>query len=144
MKLSIVLLTVFSFLVGCSASVAPSPLTESDWIVERIIVADSVIEIEGVDHPSLSFNLDSTFNGQTMCNSLSGLYYTTPSGGISMSIETISTAFCPENTIEGIFIEQIAMSHYFKMIDDTLHFADNDGRTIISLSQTPRVNNSNN
>lgn len=135
MKLLIICATVFLFSVGCSSGVVSSSLTLNDWRVDRIVVGDSVISIDGDDHPMLSFTSDSTFGGQTMCNSISGTYSTTQSGRITMSIDAISTAFCPDNTVEGVFIEQIALSHYFSVVGDTLQFKDSDGRTLLQLSR---------
>lgn len=134
MKLSIICSSVFFFLIGCSTTVSSSSLASSKWQVDRIIVGDSVITIDGSEHPTLSFTADSTFGGQTTCNSMEGTYSTSQSGRIAMSIESITTTFCPENTIEGFLIEQISQTHYFTMTDDSLLFKDADGRTLIKLS----------
>lgn len=140
MKLSIICSSVFLFLIGCSSAVNSVSLAGSDWQVDRIVVGDSVITIDGDEHPTLSFAADSTFGGQTMCNSIDGIYRTSQSGSIAMSIESITTAFCPENTIEGFLIEQISQTHYFTMAEDTLLFKDADGRTLIKLSSIARQN----
>lgn len=137
MKKPLILSTVFLFIVACSSAEDPSKsLVRNGWQVEEIVVGDSVVKITSEEHPTLKFNADSTFSGQTNCNSMSGTYQLSPSEEIAMSIEAITTAFCPDNTVEGIFIEQLGLSQSYAIENDTLRLKDGNGRTGIKLTNS--------
>lgn len=123
------------FVVACSSLPNAATLPGTTWEVASIMDADSTIIIQGNEHPSLTFISTSEFGGQTLCNSIQGTYTTQGENKIMFSLEAMSMALCPDNTLEAVFIEHLGLTEFFALTGDTLKLKDGDGRAIIKLSR---------
>lgn len=126
---------LFFFIVACASRPNAATLPGTTWEVATMIDADSTITMKGEERPSLSFISTGEFSGQTLCNSILGAYNTQGENKIMFSLEAMSMALCPDNTLEVVFIEHLGLTEFFSITGDTLKLKDGDGRTMIKLGR---------
>lgn len=119
---------------SCQQTSNKVSLSGSKWRVETLISDGNLALAPDTHQLTLEFLSDSTFGATTVCNSISGDFKQLSDSTLSLSTIAITSAFCPDDTLESIFLEHLNLASSFSMTSDTLVLKSDDLSGEIKLS----------
>lgn len=128
-----------ALLSACSPG-APG-LTGKLWqltaITEKIPAFQGVVPPADQSKYTISFNTDATWNGTADCNQVRGTYKTPGSNGLTIDVGASTLAFCPEGSLDTLFVHGLGRAKTFAIVNETLTITlDDEGTMVFVVAPT--------
>lgn len=130
-KSFLLLLFVALMAISCKFGQKNRHLAATKWMVEELSMGDEVVGAPQTNSLVLEFLSDSTFGATTLCNSISGEFAQISDSTLWFSTTAVTSALCPDDNLESIFLEELSLAAYFGYAGDTLLLSrDNESLAI--------------
>jgi heat shock protein HslJ len=123
---------VAAMLTACSGG---STLTGKTWlltgITEKVPAFQGVVpEADQVNY-NIEFKTDGTFSAKADCNTTSGSYTTTGSGGLTIVPGPTTLVACPEGSLSSQYIAALGNAASYAVTSSQLTITLTDGGTLV-------------
>ena len=110
-------------------------LTGKTWqlsaITEQVPAFQGVVPDADQSRYTIEFLSDGTYSAKADCNSLSGTYTTTGTGGISIELGPMTRVACPEDSMADQFVLGLATAESYAIANDQLTLTNATGGTLV-------------
>ena len=132
-RLTLIALAIAAALIvtACSSS---SSLTGRTWqltaITEKVPAFQGVVPEAQQSNYTIRFETDGSFNAKADCNTVSGTYTTTSSGGLTIVPGLSTLAACPPGSLSDQYILGLGNAASYVIDKDLLTITLKDGGTL--------------
>ena len=134
-RLTLIALAIAAALVVTACSSSSSSLTGRTWqltaITEKVPAFQGVVPDAQQANYTIRFETDGSFNAKADCNTVSGTYTTTSSGGLTMAPGPSTMAACPEGSMSEPYIQGLGNAASYAIDKDQLTITLKDGGTLV-------------
>lgn len=129
-----VIIGATALLAACSPGAAPG-LTDKQWnltaITEKVPAFQGVVPPADQGKYAITFKTDLTFSGIADCNAFGGTYKTPASNGLTMDVTVSTMAFCPEDSLDLLFVHGLGRVKTYAIVNDVLTMTLDDAGTLV-------------
>ena len=129
-----VIIGATAILAACSPGAAPG-LTDRQWnltaITEKVPAFQGVVPPADQGKYAITFKTDLTFSGIADCNAFGGTYKTPASNGLTMDVGVSTMAFCPEESLDLLFVHGLGRVKTYAIVNDVLTMTLDDAGTMV-------------
>ena len=133
-------LTMFGLVLATAASIAAcsnsgSGLTGKTWqltaITELVPAFQGVVPAADQANYTIEFKSDGSFSAKADCNTTSGTYTTTSSGGLTIAPGPTTLVACPEGSLSPQYIAALGNAASYAVASSQLTITLKDGGTLV-------------
>jgi heat shock protein HslJ len=133
-------LTTFALVLAAAALIAAcssssTGLTGKTWqltaITELVPAFQGVVPAADQPNYTIEFKTDGTFNAKADCNTTSGAYTTTSSGGLTILPGPTTLVACPEGSLSPQYITALGNAASYAVANSQLTVTLKDGGTLV-------------
>ena len=133
-------LTLFGLVLATAASIAAcsnsaSGLTGKTWqltaITELVPAFQGVVPAADQANYTIEFKSDGSFSAKADCNTTSGTYTTTSSGGLTIAPGPTTLVACPEGSLSPQYIAALGNAASYVVANGQLTITLKDGGTLV-------------
>jgi heat shock protein HslJ len=121
--------------VIAACSYGGAALTGKTWqltaITELVPAFQGVVPAADQPNYTIEFKSDGTFNAKADCNTTSGTYTTTSSGGLTIAPGPTTLVACPEGSLSPQYITALGNSASYAVANSQLTITLEDGGTLV-------------
>jgi heat shock protein HslJ len=133
-KISVFGLAIAATLI-VAACTSGGGLTGKTWqltaVTEQVPAFQGVVPDADQSRYTIEFLSNGTYNAKADCNSLSGTYTTTGTGGMSIELGPMTMAACPEDSMSDQFVAGLAQAESYAIADSQLTITTSTGGTLV-------------
>jgi heat shock protein HslJ len=124
---------VAAMIAACSGG--SSGLTGKTWLLtaltEKVPAFQGVVPEADQANYNIEFKTDSTFTAKADCNTTSGTYTTTGSGGLAIVPGPTTLVACPEGSLSSQYIAALGNAASYAVTSSQLTITLTDGGTLV-------------
>ena len=133
-------LTMFGLVLATAALIAAcsssgTGLTGKTWqltaITELVPAFQGVVPAADQPNYTIEFKSDGTFSAKADCNTTSGTYTTTSSGGLTIAPGPTTLVACPEGSLSPQYIAALGNAASYAVANSQLTITLKDGGTLV-------------
>ena len=126
-------LAMAAFIAACSSS--STGLTGKTWqltaLTELVPAFQGVVPAADQANYTIEFKSDGSYSAKADCNTTSGAYRTTSSGGLTIAPGPTTLVACPEGSLSPQYIAALGNAASYVVANNQLTITLNDGGTLV-------------